>query len=318
MIRHKAIRLASYVAARSGLLTSLHQWNGRRGGIILAFHDVSRKTLTNHLDQVAESYEFISLTAMVKRITKGRSTSGLAAITFDDGLEHVIESAADIAHHRGWPMTFFLPTGALDHQQPFWFQEIDSLLLRAAGRTLVLDERKYELRNQRAIRQIANALDVRFKSHTTEEQSAQLLENIRRSLFGSPSPPPGLRIPNAISWKRVYELARLGELSFESHSITHRATSRLASEILIRELAESKKHIEGITGRKVEHFCYPYGGERDIGPEAPQLVRKLFLSGSTMARGRCSPGNDLAMLPRMPLYEGDREEIVALKIGTAR
>jgi hypothetical protein len=86
----------------------------------------------------------------------------------------------------------------------------------------------------------------------------------------------------------------------------------------MKELVDSKRRIEEDTGRPVEHFCYPYGSDLDIGTEAPALVRKLFRSGTTMTRGRCSPEQDVALLPRIPLYEGDREEVVAFKIGTAR
>ncbi len=318
MLPHKAIRVASFVAARTGLLTSLDRWNRHRGGIIVAFHDVSRQTLTTHLNHIAERYEFVSLTAMARRIAQRRSTTGLAAITFDDGLKDVIEAAAEIAHQRGWPMTFFLPTAALDRQQPFWFQEIDALLLTAIGRTLVLGDTRYHLHNKQAVKRVSDIVDLQFKNHKTEEESIRLLDSIRVSLFGTPARPDGIRISEPISWSRVRELAQRSELSFESHSITHRATSRLDAPALKQELVDSKSRIEEMTGRPVEHFCYPYGGERDIGTEAPELVRKLFRTGTTMARGRCSPANDLALLPRVPLYEGDAEEVVAMKIGTAR
>jgi peptidoglycan/xylan/chitin deacetylase (PgdA/CDA1 family) len=318
VIRRNAVKLASYAAAWSGLLTCVDRWNNRRGGIILVFHDVSSETLTRHLTQIEEGYEFVSLTEMVERIAQGKSASGLAVISFDDGLKNVTQSAAVLARRHGWPMTFFLPTRSLNDQQPFWFQELDPLLARAIGRTLVIDDKKYPVPDDRAMREVANILDVRFKSHTTEEQSVELMKKIRQSLFNSAARPAGIHIPESLTWNQVRELAQQSELSFESHSITHRATSCLPSATLMSELLDSKERIENVTGRAVQHFCYPYGSPRDIGPEAPQLVQKFFRSGVTMTRGRCSSENNLSLLPRVPLYESDSEKVVALKVGTAR
>jgi peptidoglycan/xylan/chitin deacetylase (PgdA/CDA1 family) len=117
---------------------------------------------------------------------------------------------------------------------------------------------------------------------------------------------------------RVRELAAREELSFEAHSISHLAVSRLPEERLQKEMEGSRARVEELTGRRVNHFCYPYGSPNEVGTVAPSLVRKLFHSGTTTSRGRCSAGVDLALLPRVPLDEGDSEEVAALKVGTAR
>ena len=78
------------------------------------------------------------------------------------------------------------------------------------------------------------------------------------------------------------------------------------------------ERIEEVTGRRVEHFCYPFGGVPEIGDAAPRIARRRFRSATTLLRGRCGAGADVAYLPRVPLYEGDSEPVVALKVATAR
>ena len=76
--------------------------------------------------------------------------------------------------------------------------------------------------------------------------------------------------------------------------------------------------IEEMTGRRVEHFCYPFGGLDEIGESAPIQARRRFRSATTMLRGRCNSASDPLMLPRSPLYEGDSGPLVALKVAAAR
>src|SRR5436309_1696606 len=132
-----------------------------------------------------------------------------------------------------------------------------------------------------------------FKALSTEEQVDDGLRQIRRSLFGCEHRPSGLSIPEPIPWDRVRQLAAHDELSFEAHSISHLAVSRLSEERITKELEGSRARIEGQTGRRVQHFCYPYGSRNEVGTVAPNVVRKLFRSGTTTDRGRCSKGVDL-------------------------
>ena len=75
--------------------------------------------------------------------------------------------------------------------------------------------------------------------------------------------------------------------------------------------------IEELTGRRVEHFCYPYGGSAEISAAAPSMRATASARRPRSCAGAAAPA-DLALLPRVPLYEGDSKPIVALKVATAR
>jgi peptidoglycan/xylan/chitin deacetylase (PgdA/CDA1 family) len=316
--RDTTITLASQLLAGTRLTTALDKLNSRRGGIILAFHEISHAQLTKHLAQLSELYTFISLSEFVSRLAQGKSTTRLAVITFDDGYGSVLESAAHLAQLRGWPMTFFLPTRYLDTREPYWFQELQALLERTTREHMTIDGMHLLLRDQASRAKTLDILNRRFRSFSSLEKVDELLRRIRHVVSGSEKRPADLRTAEPISWKRIRELVTREELSFEVHSVNHLALSRLTEEAIRGEMLESRARVEQMTGCNAEHFCYPYGGLDEIGSLAPRIARSLFRSATTMLRGRCHKDTDSAMLPRVPLYEQDSEQRVALKVSLAR
>src|SRR5262249_12243125 len=141
MFKRNAIQLISWAMAKSRISKLLDRTNGRRGGVILVYHEIGRGPLFRQLTQLSGVYTFVPLDEFVMRLGQGKCTSGLTAITFDDGVGETTETAASIAIANGWPMTFYLPTRYLDTREPSWFLELDPLLRRAKGATLSLNGR---------------------------------------------------------------------------------------------------------------------------------------------------------------------------------
>jgi peptidoglycan/xylan/chitin deacetylase (PgdA/CDA1 family) len=278
----------------------LERVNARRGGVILAYHEVSAPTLRAHLGLLAGRYRYVSLSELADRLAAKQSTRGLAAITFDDGYGPTIESAAQLSSEHGWPMTFYLPTRYLDSGQPFWYQELRPLLDRARQGARL------------------GELDRFFRTLRSEAEVEAELRKLRLALHGSEERPSWVETTPPIPWERVRELARSDALSFEAHTVNHLALSRLDDAGIEDELERCCRRIEETSGRRVLHFCYPYGGLAEIGDAAPRIARRRFRSAVTLLRGRCSADSDLALLPRVPLYESDSTRMVALKVAAAR
>ncbi|MDY6788191.1 MAG: polysaccharide deacetylase family protein [candidate division WOR-3 bacterium] len=58
--------------------------------------------------------------------------------------------------------------------------------------------------------------------------------------------------------KQILELSEAG-FDIVSHSITHPDLRKLPSGELMRELTDSRKILEDLTGRSIDYFIYPYG-----------------------------------------------------------
>jgi peptidoglycan/xylan/chitin deacetylase (PgdA/CDA1 family) len=316
--RHEVIRLAARVVGGTPLWRGIDAVNRGRGGVILAYHEITPAALRMQLEQVARAYRFVPLGELVDRHEAGRSTAGLAVITFDDGPAEETEHAAKLAIERGWPMTFYLPTAYLDSGEPYWFAELGALIERAWGRgprsvrgvELGLEPGSF-LRDRELLGRL-------FYGLPAEEDVPGLLTDVRITLTGSAERPADLRTPPPIAWAKVAELARSEVVSFESHSVTHPMMSRVGEERLRREMTESARRIAEFTGRPVRHFCYPFGGRAHVGEQAARVAREIFRSAVTMERGRGGRRADRALLPRIPLYERDSRDEVRLKLAIAR
>ena len=309
--------VVSNIPGKSYLAKHLAGRNRGRGGLILGFHEISYNPLNSILDQVSNYYDFVSLSQLVARLNEGKSTSGLAAITFDDGFDSVVTSASQLAARNGWPMTFFLPVRFLDNQEVPWFHTLKPLLESATWDRLELDGLIWS-RGKGQIDGVVKSIGHRFLAASSYAQVEKLLDQLWQSVTGSIDRSLNLSVPKLISWQGVQMLAGREELCFESHSVNHLVMNIQSEEDIRSEMAQSRTRVEEHTGRQVRHYCYPFGGSADIGKVAPLVAAGHYDSAVTMIRGRCHGAVNPFMLPRIPLYEEDSEEVVALKMGLAR
>jgi peptidoglycan/xylan/chitin deacetylase (PgdA/CDA1 family) len=315
---HWSTALTAGILAGARLTRILDRWNGRNGGIVFVFHEITRARMEEQLEVAAASYTFVSLTALVDRLEAGQPTRGMAAITLDDGVGTVSEDAAEISLRRGWPMTFYLPTGAIDQGRPAWYHELPARLHAARGHRVTIAGATYRLDTRAEIDAAIAALTARFCACANAAAVQQLVQAVRVAVGSSTVSDQQLSAFAPLTWNRVAELARHEELSFEAHSVSHLAMSRLTAPQVESEMRVSRDRVQSATGRPVRHFCYPYGAPNQIGAAAASIARQLFRSAVTMERGRCTRHADLAMLPRVPLYQTDTAHTVAAKIALAR
>lgn len=103
----------------------------------------------------------------------------------------------------------------------------------------------------------------------------------------------------------------------EIGSHTHRHVNLLETDEVdcVEEMVLGKSGLESVTGRPVEHFCYPYGHFK---ARHVELARELgFATATTTQRSRCHAGMDLLQLPRVPVLRSTTLPVFWLKIATA-
>jgi peptidoglycan/xylan/chitin deacetylase (PgdA/CDA1 family) len=101
-----------------------------------------------------------------------------------------------------------------------------------------------------------------------------------------------------MNWQRIKELAEAG-IEFGSHTVNHPDLTSLPPAETERELAESKREIEQRTGRRVAHFCYPYGKWNQAVLHAS--LRHYRSACSTIA-GTVRAKDDSSLLPRVDAH----------------
>lgn len=310
---YREVRRAARFAGRARLQPLLRRWTRSRPGLIFVIHDTRAEVLAEQLRALATMHELVSLDDIVGRVADGRSTSGLAAVTLDDGFAPVVEAGARLAADHGWPMTFFLPTAAIGASEPAWYQELPLLVARARVAEATVPGHRLRLDGDDARRESRRVLNQRFLELTSTAAVDELLRSVRRALLGTDERPEDLAWQPTVTWEKVAELARRDELRFEAHSVNHLPLGRLPAEQIAEEMDLSRARVEEATGRRVRHFCYPFGSDAEVGTLAPVLARERFASAVTTARGRCGPGDDPWLLPRIPLLEHESADEVVFK-----
>jgi len=286
-----------------------------RGGYVLAYHNLPGALFEEQIAGLAPSRP-IPLDELVERYRRGAPTSGLFAITFDDGVADTVRDIASVARRRQWPVTFYLPTRYLDEPGGLPFQWLRAIERRAPDCTVELGGETVDLGSPEKRRDLAKRL-TRVMYTRPWAEYAPRLRAIADALVARGLVAPGtLAAPAAVSWAEVETLARDAVLSFESHGVSHTAVAALTPDELEHELAASRRLIAEHTGRECRHFCYPYGGPASIGDVAPAVVARHYRSATTMSRGRLGR-HAPELLPRVPVYPHDDADQVRLKVLTA-
>ncbi|NIA23393.1 MAG: polysaccharide deacetylase family protein [Proteobacteria bacterium] len=113
-----------------------------------------------------------------------------------------------------------------------------------------------------------------------------------------------------LSEKQLKILAKNKLVTIGSHSLNHLDLKRVSGEIAEREINESKRELEGILGKSVEIFSYPFGKYNE------KVRRTVIRSGYKMALSYYK-GNkkcDMFAIPRTGVYAIDSIFDFAVKL----
>lgn len=113
---------------------------------------------------------------------------------------------------------------------------------------------------------------------------------------------------------QVREWVRAGQ-EVGAHTRNHVHLQSTPAELAQEEIAGCKTELEHITGRPVNHFCYPYG---EFGPEHSRMAHDAgFLTATTTQRARATSADDLYQLPRVPVLRNTHLPLFWAKLATA-
>jgi peptidoglycan/xylan/chitin deacetylase (PgdA/CDA1 family) len=94
-----------------------------------------------------------------------------------------------------------------------------------------------------------------------------------------------------------------------AHGVSHLLLASQPADVQWREISESKRHLEGILGRPVTSFAYPYGGSAHVGEETIHLVQQAgFELGCANVAASVTRRSELFWLPRYLVRDWDGYE----------
>jgi peptidoglycan/xylan/chitin deacetylase (PgdA/CDA1 family) len=101
---------------------------------------------------------------------------------------------------------------------------------------------------------------------------------------------------NAMTSEELKQAALIEQVAVGSHTVTHAHLPRCSDGDLNREILESRKALERLTGGGVFYFAYPYGGLS--GREREHLVGAGYRFAATIENAFVTPQADPYRVPR--------------------
>lgn len=232
------------------------------------------------LEWLSQNRTVLRLSEFAARHREGSLPAEAVALTLDDGYACAAEVAAPLLEKLSLPATIFLPVELIEGGAPFWWDELERIVLERDGETLRLGTEVIELGEK-------HPDDGRWKpgaSPRTPRQTAfyQLWAQLR------PRPPAELdaamaelrsqAAPPPTSWdlKRPMQpkqvrAASSDRVEFGSHALTHPSLPQLPRAEKARQIEASVERCAALSGSAPLTFAYPYG---DFDAESAQLVER--------------------------------------------
>jgi len=248
-------------------------------------------------------------------LTGGRWPRRAVAVTFDDGYADNLYQAAPLLERYAIPATVFIVTGGLASQREFWWDELEYLSgLPGLPATLDLHVEGTELRwppaaaGEAPAGRVGSLLDYLYDALLPLDLSTR--ERALDRLFawgGAKRETRATRRP--LTSAEVAPLVRSGLIDVGAHTVSHPILSRAPLCEQRREIEDSRRVLEALSGTTIDRFAYPFGQRAHYSDETIRLLKELgFVLACCNFPGPVGRSTDPYQLPRYQArnVDGDR------------
>ncbi|MBL7224521.1 MAG: polysaccharide deacetylase family protein [Desulfobacteraceae bacterium] len=279
---------------------------------------VSPINFESQLAVLSEICRVVPLHHLIAEARSGELKPNTVALTFDDGYLDNLTNALPILEKFNLHATIFVTSGLIGSPQEFWWDALERIFLTCEplpeflrlsnrgrehawdmcspeGRVMAYEQLCSHIRTKRAS-EINEILDSLFRWAG--------LEQISRTTH---------RVMNEANLKDLssYPLIEIG-----AHGVNHVILNLMRPEDQRYEIRESKKALEGITGKPIRLFSYPYGTAADFNEITKKiLAEEGFEGGIANTQGAIEKPLDLYAIPRRLVRNWSGEEFLGWLTG---
>ena len=283
-------------------------WANRNNVLILTYHRfggrgkptrISAREFESHLEYLRNNHSVLPLAETIDYLERGRSIpANTTVITIDDGYADAFDIAFPLLKKFGFPATVYAVTDFLDRKTWLW-TDLMRFVLRNTSKASVNVEFEADsigvlLSDDATRSETANNINSRLKKLPNELKDAKIVEIANDLEIDIPELPPEEFAP--MTWANAREM-EAENVRIESHTVSHPILTNISQTALDLEMQVSKKRLEEVLERRVEHFCYPNGSFDENVREAAKNAG--YVSAVTTAYGFNDPGSDRFLLNRI-------------------
>ena len=229
---------------------------------------VSPANFRAQINWLAADRTLLPLDEFVARHKEGTLPEAATAITFDDGYACFADVAAPILWGARAPATVFLPAALVESGAPFWWDELQTLVLGTNREALRLEGQSVSLGDARPEdvdwapgkppRTARQAAFLRLWALLRPMRPRQLEVSLQELREQAEVEPSGANVKRPMRPEEIRAVCGSG-IAAGSHALTHPWLTSLNREEKRREIQDSLARVEALAGSSVSAFAYPYG-----------------------------------------------------------
>lgn len=271
-------------------------------------------------------YELVSLVELTKRLDeRDHRLARTVAFTIDDGYADYATVGAPVFEEFDCPATVFVVTGATNERGWYWWDRLRVALEMAERRSLTIEVAGNPLKltwtDATTAARAARTIVDRMK-FVSDAERRRILETIPALVEAHlPAQPPPRYA--SMTWDEIRRCAR-GVTTFGAHTVTHPILSRTDDTQSRWEIEASWTQLTRETGGAIPVFCYPNGGQADLGTRETRTLSELGIQAAVTSQpgyatvaGFHSAPDARFLVPRFP-YGGETTEFVQVVSGVER
>lgn len=280
---------------------------------------VSPTLFEQQLRVIRQKWNPLSLAELTQALTAGSVPDRSVVLTFDDGYIDNFTQAKPLLEQYQIPATFFIVTHTCEQQTPFWWDELQDIILSSkqlpeqirltiAGEELVVDlegeailtpslEKKQQawtategVATRRCGLYLALWQRMRPLAHGEQQTIMATLRELAGQVTGTNLALIGMT-PGHIRQLLINPLFSVG-----AHTVTHPALADHAGEEQQREISSSRLYLEELIQKPINLFAYPYGSHTDT--TVAVLRKQQFRAAVTTNEGLITKHSQMLRLNR--------------------
>lgn len=265
---------------------------------------VAPTNFENQIAALSAAHRVVSLARLVEELRGGHIVDGTVAVTFDDGYVDNLVNARPVLEAHDVPGTVFVSSGYLGGEREFWWDELERTVLStdtdAAWNVLLPPSND----RQRAY------IDLDRQVHGLSADEREHVLESARSRFGVAA---GTRDSHRVmTGEEVTALDSSPSIEVGAHSRDHVVLAKLSAVEQRLSIEDDKRALEGLCGREMRLFSYPYGGRGDYTAQTVEVVRRAgFIGACANFPGLVKRWTDPYQIPRHVVRDWSAEELLA-------
>ena len=272
---------------------------------------VKPSNFSKHLEILSKKYNVLTIDEfshyLKNRINFPKNS---VLITFDDGYADNFLEATPILEHYKKQALFYIATGTLNTETEYWWDAIERIILNSNNSPEVeyfeMNMKKYKIQNlsDSARIELYETLLRDMKVMRSESREMKIKE--LAELFNSTK---GRNTHRGLTFDELKKMDQSESVVIGAHTHFHPCLAAQTFEDQFNEISTSKKILEELLGKKIEHFSYPFGGAVHYNQDTIAIVKELefeFVAANipTLMNAK----SDRFQFPRFLVRDWEKEE----------